>query len=328
MKKLFLILNIFIIIISAGCSSDAPISSVQTDLLPLLSKIVTGYVKGKDGVEIYIRIQGTGTPTIVLPGGPGYSFDYLQDVLTPLDTTLQLIYVDLRGCGKSQGFADPKKYNFDDMVADIESVKSVMGLKQFFIIGHETGGMLAQKYAIKNPNDVQRMVLMSSPADANDLNVWINSFRNFLPRAAVARIRAYERDSLFTDGQYSSGYEQEVFNGILSPNYFYNRTSIPENFSTPERSWPVYTEIWGQTGYFDISGSLKTFDTRDDLKGVNAKALILVGQHDYISSFVLESLHNSLSNSEMYMFENAGHFFYLEKHDEFISKIFEFLGKK
>lgn len=325
MKKFVLVINIVFLLFANGCSSDAPIAQAQTDLLPLISKIVTGYVKGNDGVEIYIQIEGRGTPTIVLPGGPGYSFDYLHDALSPLDTMLQLIYIDPRGCGKSQGFVDTKKYNFDDMVADIESVKSVMGLKQFFLIGHESGGMLAQKYIIKNPNDVQKVVLMSSPADANDLNVWLNSFRNFLPRAAVARIRSYERDSLLIDGQYAQGYEQEVLNGILSPNYFFNRLAVPENFSLPQRSWPVYLEMWGNTGYFDISGNMKTFDTREALKSVGSKALILVGQHDYVSSFVMESLSNAMGSSEMYMFENAGHFFYIEKNDEFISKLIEFL---
>ncbi|MDA0987427.1 MAG: alpha/beta fold hydrolase [Bacteroidetes bacterium] len=327
MKKLIVCFSLVGIIFFNGCSSDEPIAQVQTDLLPLLDKIVTGYVKGKDGAELYVHIQGKGTPTIVLPGGPGYSFEYLQDYLRPLDTTLQLIYLDLRGCGKSQGFAQSAKYNLDDMVADIESVKSVMGLKQFYLIGHETGGMLAQKYVIKNPDHVQKMILMSSPADCNDLNVWINSFRNFLPRAAVARIKAYERDSLYVDGKYSTGYEYEVLTGILSPNYFYNRGAVPANFSLPERSWSVYTELWGNTGYFDISGSLKTFDTREELKSVDAKALVLVGQHDYISSFVLESLNNSLANAEMHMFENAGHFYFIEKNEEFINKILEFINK-
>jgi len=106
-----------------------------------------------------------------------------------------------------------------------------------------------------------------------------------------------------------------------------NPAAIPDNFAMPERSWPVYFEMWGRHGYFDISGNLKDFDTRNDLRTIKIKSLILVGEQDYISPFVMESLVGSIPKSKEHNFENTGHFYFIEKKEEFISVVKDFLSK-
>lgn len=312
----------------AGCARGERVSAVNAELIPLKSKVITGTVTGKGGVELFIRIEGNGSPTIVLPGGPGYSFDYLQPVLSELDSSCQMIFLDPRGCGRSMRFRNPAMYTLDNMVADVESVRSHLNISALNIVGHETGGLLAQKYAIKYPTRVNRLVLLSTTAQISDLNVWLNSYRDFLPRQIATVVKAYERDSLIANEQYTPGYENIVMRGMMSSqSYFVNPASIPEGFSFPERSWPVYFEMWGRKGYFDISGNLSDFDTRNDLKTLKLKTLVLVGEKDYVSPFVMESLSSSVPKAKTHVFENAGHFYYLEKKDEFLEVLKEFLLK-
>jgi len=312
----------------AGCNRGEKVAAVNAEMLPLKNKVITGTVTGKGGVELFIRIEGNGSPTLVLPGGPGYSFDYLQPVLTGLDSSCQMIFLDPRGCGRSMQFRNPAMYTLDNMVADVESVRSHLNISALNIVGHESGGLLAQKYAIKYPTRVNKLILMSTTAQISDLNVWLNSFRDFLPRQVAATVKRYEKDSLLANGQYSSGYENVVMQGMMnSQSYFVSLAAIPEGFSLPERSWPVYFEMWGRTGYFDISGNLKDFDTRNDLKTLKLKTLVLVGEKDYISPFVMESLSGSIPKAKMHTFENSGHFFFIEKKDEFLTVVKEFLAK-
>ena len=68
------------------------IAEVAVDSIPLKQKVVTGYFEGKDRVNLFIKMQGKGEPLIVLPGGPGYSFEYLQPYLSQLDSHFQLIF--------------------------------------------------------------------------------------------------------------------------------------------------------------------------------------------------------------------------------------------
>lgn len=324
---LSIILILAVVASFGGCSRGGKVAAVNAEMIPLKNKVITGYVSGKGGVELFVRIEGNGSPTLVLPGGPGYSFDYLQPVLAELDSSSQMIFLDPRGCGRSMRFRNPSMYTLDNMVADIESVRSHLNVSALNIIGHETGGLLAQKYAIKYPTRVNKLILMSTTAQISDLNVWLNSFRDFLPRQIATIVKMYEKDSLIVDNHYTEGYERYVMSGIITPSYFANAANIPPYFTLPERSWPVYFEMWGHTGYFDISGNLKDFDARNDLKTLKIKTLILVGQHDYISPFVMESLGSSIPKAKMHTFEDAGHFYYIEKRNEFLSVIKEFLAK-
>jgi len=310
----------------AGCSRGGKVDAVNAEMLPLKNKVITGYVTGKGGVKLYVRIEGDGSPTLVLPGGPGYSFDYLLPVFSELDSSNQMIYLDTRGCGRSDRFKNPALYTLDNMVADVESLRTTLKISALNIIGHETGGMLAQKYAVKYPSHVNRLILLSTTAQVSDLSIWLNSFRDFMPRQIAATVKMYEKDSLFTDGRYSDGYERTVLSGIMIPNYFAYAADVPPDFSLPDRSWQVYLEMWGRTGYFDISGNLKDFDERNDLKTLKIKTLILVGENDYISPFVMESVGSSIPRAKMHTFEGAGHFYYIEKHDEFLSVVKDFLA--
>lgn len=324
----FSVVSLFFLFLLSGCIREEKVAAVNAEQIPLKDKVVTGYVTGNEGVQLFIRIEGTGTPTIVLPGGPGYSFDYLVPVFSPLDSLAQFIYLDPRGCGMSQGFRNPEYYNLTDMVADVESVRSVLGIQQLNIIGHETGGMLAQKYAIKYPQRVNKMILMSTPARVpDDFNVWLNQMRDFMPRQISTIVKEYERDSLIIGDRYNPGYDDAVMKGLLIPNYFSSPMNVPQNFSLPARSWPVFFAMWGKDGYFNITGNLKDFDTRNDLKTLKVKTLALVGQNDYISRFVMEALVESIPKAKLHEFENTGHEFFIEHSDEFLKVVSEFMEK-
>ena len=108
----------------AGCTRGGKVDAVNAEMIPLKDKVITGYVTGKGGVKLFVRIEGNGSPTLVLPGGPGYSFDYLLPVLSDLDSSNQMIYFDPRGCGRSDRFKNPALYTLDNMVADVESLRT------------------------------------------------------------------------------------------------------------------------------------------------------------------------------------------------------------
>lgn len=60
-------------------------------------------LKTSDGLALYYDISGKGDPCLFLHGGPGYwskSFQhYARDLL---EENLQMIYLDQRGCGRSE----------------------------------------------------------------------------------------------------------------------------------------------------------------------------------------------------------------------------------
>ena len=65
---------------------------------------------------------GSGTPVLVVHGGPGLDHQYLRPWLDPLARAAQLTFVDLRGHGRSERYpADPSMYSHAVWVSRLSS---------------------------------------------------------------------------------------------------------------------------------------------------------------------------------------------------------------
>ncbi|MNP66981.1 2-succinyl-6-hydroxy-2,4-cyclohexadiene-1-carboxylate synthase [compost metagenome] len=61
------------------------------------------------------------------------------------------------------------------------------------------------------------------------------------------------------------------------------------------------------------------------ITNINVSCLILHGEYDFIPQEASAQLAKKLQNSELYTVRNAGHFSFIEKRDEVIEKIENFL---
>ena len=68
------------------------------------------------GVMIYYLSLGSGSPLVVVHGGPGADHTYFLPYLLPLARTHRLIFIDERGSGRSQRLQDTSQYTVENMV--------------------------------------------------------------------------------------------------------------------------------------------------------------------------------------------------------------------
>lgn len=108
---------------------------------------------------IYYKTIGQGEPLLIVHGGRGASHDYFLPYLLPLARTNKLIFIDERGSGHSEKLEDPKGYTVENMVEDVEAVRSSLGLGPITLLGHSFGGVLAQAYALKCPANLAHLIL-------------------------------------------------------------------------------------------------------------------------------------------------------------------------
>jgi proline iminopeptidase len=66
-----------------------------------------------------------------------------------LETHNRLIFIDERGSGSSERVEDVHRYTVENMVEDVEAVRTALGLGKISLLGHSYGGVLAQAYALK-----------------------------------------------------------------------------------------------------------------------------------------------------------------------------------
>src|SRR5215472_3436334 len=84
-------------VVSAVLALAAPASAAAPNVYPLQEGFVDAH-----GVMIYYVEMGHGSPLLVVHGGPGASHEYFLPWLLALARTNRLIFIDERGCGRSE----------------------------------------------------------------------------------------------------------------------------------------------------------------------------------------------------------------------------------
>jgi proline iminopeptidase len=170
----YLIPFTILILTSLGFASCSPSNSEdernnQLLLTYLANPATTGTVISADGTPIYYKKIGSGTPVVVLHGGPGLDHNYLvAPLVATIGTGKQLIFFDQRGTGYSGGNFSQINSSFinkDKFLQDLEAIRTQLNLgEEIHILGHSWGGLYAMLYATdsKYKSHVKSLALVSS----------------------------------------------------------------------------------------------------------------------------------------------------------------------
>jgi proline iminopeptidase len=114
-----------------------------------------------DGVRLYVKVKGRGTPCLYIHGGPGSGSFWLEKFCGDfLEQHFQMIYLDQRGVCRSSSPKD-KNYSMDRMVKDFEEVRVALGIKQWVTLGHSFGGILQMGYAQHCSPVIKGMIMIN-----------------------------------------------------------------------------------------------------------------------------------------------------------------------
>ena len=106
-------------------------------------------------------IKGRGQPLFLIHG-IGASRDAWRFMIPKLSEHFTVISYDLRG----HGISPKPSYEFDlnDLVLDLENLRERLDFKKAIFVGHSLGGMIAPAYALKYPDHVKALGLISTAA--------------------------------------------------------------------------------------------------------------------------------------------------------------------
>jgi pimeloyl-ACP methyl ester carboxylesterase len=123
----------------------------------------TGYAP-VNGLNLYYEIHGTGAPLILLHGGFGAT-GMFGDLLTKLAAQRQVIAVDLQGHGRTADIDRPLRN--EHMADDIAALIAHLGLGTASIMGYSLGGGVTIQTAIRHPEIIDRLIVVSTPHKRN-----------------------------------------------------------------------------------------------------------------------------------------------------------------
>lgn len=115
-----------------------------------------------NGQSIYYEIHGNGPP-LVLVMGIGYDATlWGLHQIPALSRHYRVIAFDNRDAGRSSRAHEA--YTIADMADDIAGLLDALGIERAHVLGISMGGMIAQEFAIRHPDRLDRLIMTGTGA--------------------------------------------------------------------------------------------------------------------------------------------------------------------
>jgi len=275
-----------------------------------------------DGRRLAYRRSGSGPVLVCHPGGPGFSARYFGD-LAGLGELFTLVFLHPRGTDGSDRPADSRAYTTEDYVADLDELRAHLDLERMLLLGHSHGGFVAQTYAARHPDRVERLVLASTLARFQADQE--HAMKSTLEQHAEEPWYEDARAALLAEQAGEWGTDEEL--GAIAlremPFYFARYDDAARRYlKTLEDEVPV-----GDALRLFNDEIVTTFDLRPELPRITAPTLVITGEDDFITGPVCaREIAEGIAGAELVLLADCGHFLFVEQPEQFAAAVSAFLG--
>jgi pimeloyl-ACP methyl ester carboxylesterase len=170
-------LPLAILFVVNSLSSTAQKTSVME------KQVTTGYAP-VNGIKMYYEIHGEGAVPLVLIHGGGSTIQTSYGTLLPLlSTNRKIIAVELQAHGRTSDRNAPE--TFDQDADDVAALLNYLKVSKADILGFSNGGSTTLKIAIRHPEIVNKIVVISG---AYKRDGFISGFFDGFPHATLSNM--------------------------------------------------------------------------------------------------------------------------------------------
>ena len=288
----------------------------------------SSYVEIRD-TRLYIERIGEGYPIIILHGGFGFDMRFFDDCLDPLGEYFELIYVDLRG----QGLSDEvslETITLDNMALDVVELAKMLRLKEYAVLGHSAGAMLALQLIVNHPGSASHIISMNGIPNFKGRNKFMNKVIEDFEEGKIkeknnkgiqmrnSAYQTYQKDKEAALKTFINAYHETI------PMYCLKSTEeVLNKFKQCIDNSIINLDIVYQVNNKIFS----EFDVENQLKDVKEPVLIITGDlENNCDPKRSIDMHNLLPNSELHIMKDVGHCPFIQKPQELIKIIYDFLA--
>jgi len=285
-----------------------------------MSELIPGeYDVRLNGVDIHYMVRGSGPVMLAHSGGPGTDARLWNDFAN-IDDFVTIVAIHPRGSGLS-GPAAGDAYLLPDYAADLEALRLHLGLAKPIVMGWSHGGMVVQQFAFTYPDSLSKLILF-------DTSAYIGEFLGNM-EAAVQEFKDeawFEKSFAALKAEWDGKYETDEDMARLWAEemkfYFKKFDERAEAYHQRTKDLPV--RIAPLKTFNDKEAG--TMDLRPQLKKIKVPTLVIVGRHDFITNVAMaEEMVKHIPNARLEIFEDSGHFAFVEEPEEFYRVIKEFV---
>lgn len=279
------------------------------------------------GVDHWVRVAGAdndGVPLVLVHGGPGESsYSIERSVGDEIAKLAPVVFYDQRGCGRSARPSDTSTYTIPQLVADLEDLRTALGVDRIIPWGVSYGCLPAAEYAVAHSNHVDRLILHAPPiTDPLHPGVW-----TMRPAAVDPILTPDERTALRTQLEPLTDPIERTLAAIgaiaQSSNaagfFYYDPANIPaDDPEAPESNLEMALALVGT----------ERADLVDDLAGVNVPTLILAALWDrHVGFDIPRDLADRLPQATLEIFDRSAHSINDEEPAKYVESIRKFLER-
>ncbi|MDX2003372.1 MAG: alpha/beta hydrolase [Chitinophagales bacterium] len=152
---LAVVLGLVAILVFSQYRSDLPVEQLKAKYTDAQSKYLD-----LDGISVHYKIEGTG-PVLVLLHGTSSSLHTWDGWTQDLKDSFTIVRLDYPGFGITGPCTDCD-YSVDYYTDFIHLFMEKLGIQQFYLAGNSLGGLIAWKYALRYPQQVQKLILVDA----------------------------------------------------------------------------------------------------------------------------------------------------------------------
>lgn len=255
------------------------------------------------GIYLNVKAVGHGYPLVLMHGGPGADL-YTLMAFKPLAKQFTLVFYDHRCNGRSTR-AEVTSMTMDNLTADADALRQVLGFEKWAVLGHSFGGNVALEYALRYPTSLSHLLLVNSGGDyswASEKSSELLAKRGFSPEIVKLARR-------HLNGQIEP---KEMFSNLMKLGKAYNP-------HTGLRQMPhmlfygLQSKLQPEAMIFGESVVLKNWSVMDRLGEIKVPTLVIAGREDFIyPPEHQEELAAGIPNARLVLIDRAGH----NPHDE------------
>lgn len=259
----------------------------------------SGLLVSHDRAELYYELRGAGTP-VVLAAGVGDDIES-WDTVEPLAGEHLLVAFDNRGVRRSS--TPPGPYSIEAMADDAHALVGHLGLGRVAAVGSSMGGAICQRWALRHPGDIDRLVLTNSwLAPDPRLDALLGHWSSLAERGDAGNLLA------------------SIALSCLSPGFVAAQPEVLEEM--------LGMEAPRLDGFVAAAAACRAHDALAEAAAINQPALVIAGAQDVVTPPELSAqLAARLANAELVTLD-AGHSSFVERPDEWLTLVGNFIKRR
>ena len=282
-----------------------------------------------NGYHLWTNTQGEGDiHLLALHGGPGGNHEYWEDAAEQLKKqglNVQVTMYDQLGSLYSDqpDYSDPeiaKKYlTYEYFLDEVDEVREKLGLDNIYLIGQSWGGLLVQEYAVKYGQHLKGAIISSMVDEIDDYVKHVNALREkTLSKEAVDFMKDCEAKNDYSNPKYQE-YVQ-----VMNENYI-DRKQPSKLYHLKDLGGDAVYNAFQGDNEFVITGKLKDWHFRNQLKNIKVPTLITFGEHESMPLATGKKMAELIPNAKFVTTPNGGHHHMVDNPDVYYKHLADFI---